>query len=611
MEPVASAGTRHKNQLLIREAFLLIWRSAPCWMLLNAGLVVIEGLLPLFTLYLLKLLVDTVTASLQAPAETQILGHAALLIILMGIVSLTAALCRSLGKLTREAQVQATTDHIYDVIHSKSVNIDLEYYENARYYDSLHRAQQEAPFRPARMVNSLLEFTQNGISLAAMAGLIYAIHWSIALILLVAVIPEITARLRFANRAYRRERNNTPVERLSRYFSWLLTGDMHAKEVRIFNLGHVLKQRFGGLREKLRQDRLRLAVRRSSCELFGQVVTAAAIFGTFALVAQRAIQGAITVGDLVMYYQALQRGQIFLQGGLNSLADLYEDNLFLSSFYEFLELPIRVVEPVAPKPMPSPIESGIILDHVAFRYPNSSPGMVLEDITFAIRPGETVALVGDNGSGKTTLIKLLCRLYDPTKGSIAVDGTDLCDLSLQDLRRNIGVIFQDYAHYQLTALENIWFGNVDAPPDWHRVASVAESSGAHEVIEKLPKGYRTILGKWFEEGEEISVGEWQKVALARALFRDAQIIIFDEPTSAIDARAEHEFFSRLRQLSGDKIIILVSHRLSTVSMADSIYVLEHGRIVESGSHSELMGYCGKYRQAFEIQAEKYRMETHH
>jgi ATP-binding cassette subfamily B protein len=313
----------------------------------------------------------------------------------------------------------------------------------------------------------------------------------------------------------------------------------------------------------------------------------------------------LTVGDVVMYYQAFQRGQDFLREILSGLAGLYEDHLFLASLYEFLDLERRIVEPARPRPVPRPLRTGIVFDGVSFQYP-SAPRKVLHDVTLAIGPGEHVALVGANGSGKTTIVKLLCRLYDPTGGTITVDGIDLRDFDTVALRREISVVFQDWAAYHVSARDNIWFGDPRPDCDEERIRRAARNSGADEVISRLANGYETVLGKWFEHGEELSMGEWQKIALARAFVRDTQIVVLDEPTSFLDVQAEHEVFNRFRQLAAGKSTILISHRLSTVRMADRIYVLEDGRIAESGCHDELMRRGQAYARLFETQAQSYR-----
>jgi ATP-binding cassette subfamily B protein len=306
-----------------------------------------------------------------------------------------------------------------------------------------------------------------------------------------------------------------------------------------------------------------------------------------------------------MYFQAFQRGQALLREMFSSLVSLYGNSLFLSNLYEFLDLKRTIAEPLHPKAFPKPLKIGIQFDRVQFRYPGSSRPL-LEDISLTIRAGETIALVGENGAGKTSLIKLLCRLYDPTSGRITVDGIDLRQFQTTDLRREISVVFQDYAHYNLTARENIGFGNVNQLFHDDEIRLAAQKAGADEAIAALPYSYDTILGKQFEQGEELSIGEWQKVALARAFLRQAQILVLDEPTSALDAIAEHQVFEQFRQLTQGKTAILISHRLSSVKLADRIYVLQDGRIVESGTHNELIRRNGSYAHLFETQAQYYR-----
>jgi ATP-binding cassette subfamily B protein len=605
MQTGESAKLKIQQALRLDFALRLVWQSAPGWTIASLALLVVQGALPLVSLYLMKLVVDAVTTAVAAPDKGVAFGQVALLIGLTGGVTLVSALLGSLAGLVSEAQGQVITDHMSDVLHAKSIEVDLEYYESAQYYDTLHRAQREAPYRPTRILNGLVQVAQNAISLLAMAGLLFSFHWGIAAILFVATIPGLLVRLRYAGQTYRWQRQRTSTERQSWYFHWMLTGDMHAKEIRLFDLGPLFMSRFRDLRRQLRQERIEITTKRSMAELVAQVSATVAVFASYAFIAYRTVQGVITLGDLVMYYQAFQRGQSFLQQILSGLAGLYEDNLFLSNLYEFLDLKPKVVEPRHPRPVPQPMQTGIAFDQVSFQYPTGTK-KVLEDINLTIRPGEVVALVGENGSGKTTLIKLLCRLYDPTSGIITLDGIDLRQFEATVLRREISVIFQDYAQYYLTARENIWFGNAALPPDEERIAEAARHAGADEVITGLPQGYETILGKWFEDGEELSVGEWQKVALARAFLRDAQIIVLDEPTSALDARAEYDVFKKFRQLAAGRTAILISHRFSTVRMADRIYVLEDGRIIESGSHEELVRQGGTYAHLFETQAQYYR-----
>jgi ATP-binding cassette, subfamily B, bacterial len=583
----------------------LVWQSAPGWTTANFGLILIQGLLPLVSLYLMKLIVDAVTAGLVGPDKSAAIQRVIWLIAIAAAMALFTAGCRSLTEIVKEAQTQVITDHVADIIHGKSVAVDLEYYEDPKYYDTLHRAQQEATYRPASIMGSLMQLGQSGISLVALAGLLFAFHWWIAALLFAATVPGVWLRLRYANRMYDWMRSQTQAERRASYFHWMLTDGGHAKEIRLFSLGWLFMGWFRDLRKQLRVARLNLSVRRSLADLTTQGSATVAIFGALAFVAYQTIQGVITVGDMVMYYGAFQRAQGSLQEIWSSLTSLYEDNLFLANFNEFLNLEPKLVEPASPAPFPRPIREGILLKDVNFHYPTGERA-VLDNINLQILPGQVVALVGENGSGKTTLIKLLCRLYDPLSGKITVDGIDLRQFDPAALRREISVILQDYAHYSLTARENIWLGDISLSPLDDKIYAAARQTKAEDFIQRLPKGYETVLGHEFEDQGELSLGEWQKVALARAFLRAAQLIILDEPTSWMDARAEYEVFRSFRQLLQGRMVLLISHRFSTVRLADYIYVLEGGKIIEGGTHDKLIHCGGKYAQLFEIQAASYR-----
>lgn len=587
------------------RAVRLVWESGKGLTAASVAVLFVQGTLPLVTLYVMKLVVDGVAASLASPDKHEAFLRVGFWLGVAAALAVAGALCRSAAALIGEAQGQAVTDHVNDLLHAKSIEVDLEYYENSQYYNTLHRAQQDASYRPARVLTGLVLVCQSSLSLLAVAGMIFWLHWGIGTILLVASLPGLVARLRSAGRTYRWQFEQTPNERRAWYFHWLLTGAEHAKEVRAFELGPLFRNQFRDLRAHMRWQRLALVSRRVLAELGTDSGATLAVYGAFAFVAYRTVQGGNTIGDLVLYYMAFQRGQEYLRDLLRGLAGLYEDTLFLSGLYEFLDLKPKVIGPASPDRLPRPMRQGVTFEGVSFQYPGSAK-LVLRDIHLAIRPGEQVALVGENGSGKTTLIKLLCRLYDPAEGSIALDGVDLRRFRVADLRREIGVIFQDYAHYQLTARENIWFGNTRLPSDNGRIAAAARCSGADDVIRRLKNGYETMLGKWLGDGEELSIGEWQKVALARAFVRDAQIIVLDEPASALDAQAEYEFFARLRKLAEGRATILISHRFSSVRMADRIYVLDSGRIADHGTHAELLRRGGHYARLFELQAQSYR-----
>ncbi len=596
------ARSRIADSLRLGRALRIMWLSGPKWMLANLGLLIVQGVLPLAILYMTKLVVDVI--SFQASGHYKL--HRVLIYLgLSAAIAVILAICRSLSNLVLVAQSEAITYYTHSIIQEKSISIDLEYYDNPDYHDILHRALGEASYRPARIANGLTQAGQNLISVLAVAVLLLTFSWKIALVLFIAAIPGLLMKVKYARLLFEWHLRATHALRKSTYYSEVLTKDIYSKEIRVFGLGETFRKTYRDVCDKLRHARLRLAISHIPSESAAEMGTILALFGSFAYIAYKAIIGSIKLGSLFMLFQAFQRGQNSLQQALTALSELYEDNLFLSSLDEFLKLPALVKEPGKPLAMPRPIKSGVEFSDVAFIYPKSDR-FALKDINLSIKPGEIIALVGENGSGKSTLVKLLCRLYDPTDGSIRADGIDVRDISTADLRQEIGVIFQDYARYNATAGENIWFGDVSKDMDLEKITAAARHSGADIAIESLKEKYNTILGKAFQDGEELSLGQWQKLALARAFLRDAQIIVLDEPTSAMDPNAEYEFFENFRRLAQGKSAIIISHRFSTVKMADCIYVMHRGRIIESGSHDQLMSLGNMYASMFEKQAQYYK-----
>ncbi len=583
----------------------LVWSIAPGWTAANIALAFVGGLLPLATLYLMKLIVNAVSAGIKATDKSAAFEHVGYLIAIALLLGLVTALAQALTRLVGEAQGQTVTDHISDIIHAKSIEVDLEYYENARYYDVLYRAQQEAPSRPMQIVNDLTTIGQNLISLAAVLVLLFALSWVVGVVIVAAALPGAYFRMRFSSKLYEWERRRTGTDRRSWYLHWLLTDGSRAKEIRLFALGDIFRRWYSELRRTLRRERLAIVSKRSAADFASGAAAVVAIFGTFAYIAWRTIQGTLSIGAMVMYYGAFQLGLSSLQAVLGGLASLYEDNLFLTYFHTFQTLGRTVCDPSDPRPVPRPMGSGIAFEEVSFAYPDTDR-TAIDRVSLTVRPGEVAALVGPNGSGKTTLVKLLCRLYDPQEGRITIDGQDLRAFEVVDLRRAMSVIFQDYAQYQLTARQNIWIGDVELDPNDASVEAAAADSGAAEVIAGLRNGYETVLGKIFEDGEELSIGEWQKVALARAFLRGAEILVLDEPTSALDPIAEWRVFERIREMARGKAVLLISHRFSTVRMADRIHIVEQGRIVESGTHAELMALDGRYARMYDVQARSFQ-----
>jgi ATP-binding cassette, subfamily B, bacterial len=591
----------------VKRAFGFVWKSSRGWTIANLVLLFIQGMLPVVTLYLLKVLVDTVAEGTDAAGPEDMSEKVLLVLAAVGLAALLTGISRTLGLVVNKEQSRRVVDHMHDVIQKKATAVDLEYYENSAYQDTLHRAQEEAVYRPGVIVNSLASLFRNSISLIGVGWLLFSFRPLVLLLLVAAMVPPLCIRILFSEREYLLERKYTSRERRAAYYHFMLVGREFAKEIRIFGLGPTFIKRFQALRKELRKIRLALDLKTARYGAASHLFSTVLVFGAYLWVARDALVGRISLGAFVMFYQAFQRGQSFLQAVLENAAKLYENNLFLTNLYEFLDIKYRIaVEKniLHPKQVEDQ-HAAVAFENLWFTYPGTDKE-ILRGVNLRLHHGEVAALVGLNGAGKTTLVKLLCRLYDPDKGSVFLDGTNIRGIEPEELRKKLGVIFQDYAHYNLTVRDNIWFGNVDYSEISPDIVNAARKAGIHEEIEKLTEGYNEVLGRFFDKGSELSIGQWQKIALARAFFRDAPVVVLDEPTSSMDPRAEFELFSGFRDILDGRTAFLISHRMSTVRMADRIFVLNSGRIVESGTHEELLAEGGIYAELFETQARNYQ-----
>ena len=591
--------------LAILPALKLVWQSSPRLTVVRGTIEILLGILPIGLFYIGKLLIDTLSSG--NPLSGDRLFSSPTIWLLLGAIAIgtTQIVCNAILELINTAQSRKVIDYTQDILHGKSIEVDLAFYENPVYHNTLQRAQQEGSYRPLEILKRIVNLTYNGFSLLAVVGVLFYLHWSVPFILLLAGLPVTLARMDYSVGFHRWFTGQTEQNRLSWYISNLMLEDTFAKELRLFSLGNFLRRRFQHIRQRLYKEHLNLARRRFILTLFAKAISGCLVFGLLIFVVYEAFQGSITIGSLVFYYQIFNRGQNSIAGLFGSVAGLYEDGLFLTNLSDFLALESVTVDPESPRAIAVPLSRGIHFQDVSFQYEGSTR-YALKDLNLVLKPQETIAIVGENGSGKTTLIKLLCRLYDPTSGSISIDGVDLKDFKIEDLRSQISVVFQDYAKYQFTARENIWFGNVNESMNSPVLSKAAYQAGADRVIETLPYKYDTILGKRFERGEELSIGQWQKVALARAFFKNSQIVILDEPTSALDPEAEYELFQKFQKLMRDRTAIVITHRLASARRANKIYVMERGTIVETGTHDELMRLNGTYKRMFDIQANYYR-----
>jgi len=588
----------------LKRSLEIVWDSGRNWTIARWLITAFQSCIPITRMYCMKLLLDAITEGFNA-ASVEKYKVAAPLIVAMGAINLVGALLGSVDRLVSEIQNQKVSDHLLSIMHDQAVKVDLEYYENSEYYDIAERARSESQGIPLKLINRLQSIGGNLIQVGTLGSLLLFFDWKILALLVLPIFPRIGIRFYFIDEVQKWVQRRTATQRKAAYYNNLLTTDSYAKEIRLFDLGHLFKRRFRIVRQKLLKEKLELAKRRTSADFSTTILSVIAMWGAYAFIAYETVQGHITVGDLVLYNQSFRKAYDAIWSLLQDVAGLYEDVQYVSYLFEFLDFQPKIIDPVQPKDIPIPIKSGIIFEHVDFTYPGSQR-QALTNISLTIQPGEVIALVGENGSGKTTVTKLLTRLYDPSQGRILIDGIDLRDLKVKELRQQISVIFQDYAKYDLTARENIWLGNIECDLDDKNIEFAAQLAGADEVIRSLPKQYDNLLGKRFEGGEELSIGQWQKVSIARAFLRNSQIIVLDEPTSALDPRAEYEIFCKFRELLNGQSAVLVTHRLSTVKMADCIYVLEHGHIVESGTHDVLISLDGVYANLFETQAKNYR-----
>ena len=602
--------TKLKNAVRIDRALRFVWQASPVYTMLSGGIVLVLGILPLLSLYLIKLIIDAITGLAFSP-DTGMLDPAfAKPLLYIGLacgVGLATAFFNFLTDYIKKAQALVVSDHMFSVLHEKSAAADLAYYESPKYRDTLFRAQREGPYRPMSIVNGLFAAGQSGASFSAVFVLLFLFNPLLAVVMAVAAVPGIILRLKYAEKIYAWQEKRTEDERRAYYFHWMLTSDAHAKEFRLFNLGRYFIDRFKAIRAMLKKEKLYFEKRRAFGDFIAQASSTVAVFGAFVYIALKTARGDITLGDMVMYFQAFQRGLTFLKTLLESGAQMYEDNLFLSHLYEFLALKPLIREPENPSPVPDKIRTSIEFKDVNFFYQNKVKN-VLNCVNFSIKPGEIVALVGENGSGKSTIIKLLTRLYDPQKGSILLDGQDIKNFRTNDFRKKISVVFQDHIKYQLSAKENIYLGDIEKKEDLQGIREAAARSDADKIIETFPGGYDTTLGRWFKGGEELSIGQWQMVAISRAFFRDAQIVVLDEPSSALAPDTEKNIFTSLKNLIKNRSALIISHRYSTVQMADKILVMDQGRIIEQGSHDQLMRLNGKYARLYNIQAGGYQQK---
>jgi ATP-binding cassette subfamily B protein len=590
---------------LVPWALRLVWSATEGWMAAWAALLILQGLLPAAAVYLARPLVDALATLIEAGGASSWEQARSVLLLgaLMGLAIVLIEALQRIAAWVRAVQTELVQAHLSTLVHSQSVAVDLAFYETPEYFDHLHRARDDAGQRILSLLDSLGALVQNGITLAALGVLLLPYGAWLPLALLASTLPALWVVLRHEWRYHQWWRESTATRRRAEYYDLMLTGSYAAAELRLFGLGGHFQAAYQALRGHLRTIHLRLL----RAEALGQLAaTTLALLVSGAVLAWmlvRAIRGLASLGDLVLFYQAFRQGQVLMRSLLGSAGQIYSDSLFLGNLAEFLELKPQVTDPPAPVPAPSALQHGIAFRNVTFRYPGSARA-ALQGFNLEIPAGRVVAIVGENGAGKSTLVKLLCRLYDPETGRIELDGCDLRRFALDELRRNITVLFQMPVTYHVTAGENISMGDLPARPQASAVEGAARAAGAHAIVARLPQGYGTMLGKWFVDGVELSGGEWQRIALARAFLRRAPVVILDEPTSFMDSWAEAEWLRRFRALVGGRTAIVITHRLTTAMHADVIHVVWDGQVVESGTHEDLVVRGGRYAQSWQLQTQR-------
>ena len=585
--------------------FRLVWEADRRGTLAIAALTAVAALLPAPLAWIGKLIIDAVVEAARTGSDAARERVGTLVLVELLLVAASLVTGRLLG-FRRELLRTHLGNRVNEQILEKALSLELRHFEDADVYDKMQNARREASARPLSLVMQAFGIAQNAVTLAALSALLWRLSpWSV-LVIVAASVPAFVAEARLSSESFRVNTWRAPEGRRLNYLEWILTRDSHVKEVKLFDLGPLVLGRYRELFRKFYGEDRRLAVRRLAAGTTFGLLALTAFYGMYLLVAGRAARGEISLGDMTLYLVAFRQGQSAFQGILTAVGAMYEDSLYMSNLFAFLLIPTggerSRVDPPASVPRGHPLE--IAFEDVSFRYP-SRPEWVLRNLSLRLAPGDTLGLVGENGAGKSTLVKLLLRLYDPTEGRITYGGVDLRDLDPRDLRGRIGAVFQDFVRYQFTAAENIGLGNPEHVDDRPRIEEAARRAGAGPLVASLPRGLDTVLGGWFEAGHEISAGQWQKLAVARAFMRDAEVLVLDEPTASIDAEAEHELFLRFRELAAGRTAMVISHRFSTVRMADQIAVLHGGRLEELGTHRELVERGGRYAHLFSLQAQGY------
>jgi ATP-binding cassette subfamily B protein len=593
----------------VPRALNLVWTPAPRWTLAWGILLIIQGLIPTLTIYLTRVLVDSLVAAMTLGASAEGLQLILRPAVLMGgAMVLSMLLDEGIGWINI-SQAEVVSDYIQSLVHQKSVEADLAFYESPDYHDRLEQVQGNASSHPLDLMASLGLLMQNSITTIGIVAILLPYGLWLPGLLVLSMAPALFVVMNFNRRYHRWWHENTTNRRWVSYYHSMLTSDFVAPELRLFNLGGRFQRAYGSLRRQLRSQKLSILRHQAFVRLAAKFM--ALFIGCLGLawMLWQALLGVLSLGDLALFYQAFSRGQGLMKALLGNIGNMYNHSLYLENLFAFLDWRPSLVEAPNPFPVPETIVQGIRFRQVTFAYPGSERP-VLRDFDLFIPAGQTIAIVGDNGAGKSTLLKLLCRFYDPQAGAIELDGIDIRDLNLRDYQDKITVLFQFPVRYQATAAENITLGSGDFLREQPAVESAARAAGAHDFITRLPQGYDTLLSKSLANGAELSGGEWQRLALARAFLRQSPVVVLDEPTSAMDPWAEAQWLKRFRSMVCDRTAIVITHRFTAAMQADCIYLMQQGTLVEAGTHDELLAREGLYATAWAEQTQKTPQSNH-
>ncbi len=593
-----------KTQLNLGYKVLkLVFQSSPPWASFYFGTNIINSITPTLSFYIGKILVDAIVVAIRIPSQQNIVLIIQIVALGLG-VNLLNSFFGSLASHGYNVMKDLLNKHAINKVLIKSAELDLSYFENPKFHDQLEKVQREIGYRPPQAMDIVVEGTSSFIGIISLSFLLFRLAFWAPIILVLLSVPRLLYRLKFTYYTYSITDNRSPLSRKVSQIIWLLTRKDNACEVKILNL----KDYFVGIYNKLNDgfiaENRELSQKQGIYGFLLDLLGSISYSALYLFTAMQTIYSKITLGDLTMFTGTIRQYQSSLQGIFAYLARFYECNLFLQHYFAFVELKPNIINAGNPQKIDSTKPLHIEFKNVSFGY--SPEKLILKKINLTISDAKNIALVGENGAGKTTLIKLLLRLYDVTSGEILINGIDIKQINLENLRQNLGVIFQDFMKYEMTVKENIAFGDIGRLADLKGIKAAAHLSGAHEFIEKFKGKYNTMLGKYFEKGEELSGGQWQKIALARAFFKEAPILILDEPTSALDPKSEYDVFRNLISHTSHKSLILISHRFSTVRIADKIIVMHKGEIEAQGSHEELMAQNGRYAKLYQMQAKWYK-----